>query len=137
MVNGVTDTNQKEFKYLTSLSLAQLQKDFRDGKLAAFANQRKQVLARLSAESWVTVRACKFGKSRDGMYALYSFFGGKHNVYAPMEYLFFGSHPILEGMRFETKLKAHEHLVRQRFLPHDAHTLERREAVVRAMTLDC
>jgi hypothetical protein len=133
IVTAATDTTQKEYKYLTALSLALLQKDFRDGALAGFAAQRKTVLAHLDAGSWVTVRACNFGQSRPGIYALYAFFGGKPNVYVPTVYQFFGSAPIMDGMRFESRLKVHEHLVRQRFLPADVHTPDRQDAVVRAL----
>jgi hypothetical protein len=132
LVEGATETNLAEYEYVTALSLACLQKDLLAGKFAAFRDRRRAVLARLKDDSWVTVRACNFGKSNPGMYALYSFFGGRANVYAPMEYQFFGTHPIMDGMRLDTKLRVHEHLVKQHYLPNDVHTPERRDAVVRA-----
>jgi hypothetical protein len=61
------------------------------------------------------------------------FFGGKPNVYAPRQFQFFGSQPILPGMRLDTRLSVHQHLVKQRFLPKDLHTPERKDAVVRAL----
>jgi hypothetical protein len=123
----------QEYRYLTPFSLAFLQKDFSDGKFAGFRQKRTEVIARLQSDSWVTLRACRFGSSAEGMYALYSFFGGKANVYAPREFQFFGSHPIVEGMRVETRLKVHAHLVKQRFLPGDLHTPERQDAIVKAL----
>ena len=67
------------------------------------------------------------------MYALYSFFGGRANVCAPMVYQVFAESPITFGMRLETRLRAHEHLVKQHFVPKDVHTLDRKDAVVTAL----
>lgn len=121
-----------EYKYLTDLSLARLQKDFDDGKFAVFRAKRRAVVAHLQDTSWVTVRACNFGQSRAGLYALYSFFGGKANVYAPRAYQFFGAQPVMQGMRLESRLEVHAHLSKQRFLAKDVHTADRSDAVVRA-----
>jgi hypothetical protein len=131
VLKGTSDTNLREYRYLTPFSLAFLQQDFIDKKLRGFEQKRKEVVARLKNESWITIRACRFGASADGMYALYSFFGGRANVYAPKDYQFFGTQPLIDGMRVETKLDAHKHVVKQRFLPRDLHTPERKDAVVR------
>ncbi len=46
---------------------------------------------------------------------------------------FFGAHAIAPGTRVETRLGVHRHLVRQRLLPDDVHTPERKDAVVQAL----
>lgn len=132
VVEGVTETNLAEFTHVTAFSLACLQHDLAAGRFASLRDRRAKVLGHLGDGSWVTIRACNFGKSNPGMYAVYSFFGGRANVYAPTEYQFFGTHPIMDGMRLETKLRVHEHMVKQHYLPKDTHTPERKEAIVRA-----
>jgi hypothetical protein len=131
--DGVTKTNLPEFKYHTGFALALLQKDIREGRFQPFDAKRKQVIARFTDESWITIRACNFGQSFDGMFATYAFFGGRANVYCPTEYQFFGSHPIVKGMRLETRLRVHDHLVRQHFLPRDVHSPARQDAEVKAL----
>lgn len=37
-------------------------------------------------------------------------------------------------MRFKTRLEVHAHLVKQRFLPRDMHSPERKDAIVRALS---
>jgi hypothetical protein len=133
VVNGVTKTNLREYKYLTAFSLTCLQKDLEAGKFPALNNKREKVIARLREDSWVTLRACNFGRSVPGMYALHAFFGGKANVYAPMVYQFFGTPFIDQGMRLDSRLRVHEHLVKQHFLPKDVHTLERKDLIVTAI----
>lgn len=133
VLKNASTTNLTEFRFLTPLALVFLQKDFAGGKFAELQQKRKAVIAHLQEDSWVTLRACRFGGSAEGMYALYSFFGGKANLYAPREFQFFGSHPIMEGMRVETRLEVHEHLVKQRFVPNDLHTPERQDAIIRAL----
>jgi hypothetical protein len=133
VVSGVTETNLKEFKYITAFALALLQNDLRAGKFQAFQRNRQKVVSHLGDDSWITVRACNFGRSQEAMYALYSFFGGRANVYAPMLYQFFGSPPITFGMRIDNRLHAHEHLVKQHFFPRDVHTLDRKDAIVTAL----
>lgn len=140
----------KVFKYLTAFSLACLQKDFAEGLFPTFSANRREVIAHMSDKSWVTLRCCNFGHTREGMYALFSFFGGKANVYGPKAYQFFGWHPVMEGIsldieerngkvvtelrhnrrRLDSKLAVHRHLVQQRFLPRDVHTPERKDTVV-------
>src|SRR5215216_5435118 len=80
VVNGVSDTNLQGYKYLTPGALVSLQQDFLEGKFPGFNAKRKEVITRFTEESWVTIRACNFGQSRAGLYALYSFFGGRANV---------------------------------------------------------
>jgi len=133
LLNGISDTKLPEFKYLWSFSLACLQKDILDGKYPDFAARRARVVAHLDDQSWVTIRACRFGSSRNGLYAVFSFFGGRANVYAPTEYQLFARHVLGDGARFETHLDVHRHLVKQRFLPKDIHTPDRKEAIVRAI----
>jgi hypothetical protein len=133
VVKGVTNTNLKEYKYLTAFALACLQKDLDAHLFASLGAKRTKVLGKLRDDSWVTVRACNFGRSEEGMYALYAFFGGKANVYCPIQFQYFGTTPITVGMKFENHLEVHEHLVRQHFFPKDVHTLERKDAVVTAI----
>ena len=134
VLGAASETNLQEYRYLTQYSLAFLQKDFEDGKFVAFQQKRTAVVARLLEDSRVTVRACRVGSSAECLYSLYSFFGGRANVYAPVEYQFFGSHPIKDGMRAETRLEAHHHLVKQRFFPSDEHTPDRQDAIVQFLT---
>jgi hypothetical protein len=133
LVNGVSNTNLTEFKYLTAGSLTVLQKDFLAGKFSSFNTKRKAVIAKLTENSWITLRVCNFGQSKSGLYALYSFFGGRANIYAPKTYQFFGTHPILPGMRLENALEVHQHQVKQRFLPKDIHTPTRKDLIVKAL----
>ena len=99
-------------------------------EFASLKAKRSKVLGKLRDDSWVTIRACNFGSSSEGMYAMYAFFGGKANVYCPIEFQFFGDPPIAPGMRHETRLEVHEHLIRQHFRPKDVHTLKRKNAYV-------
>ena len=133
LFRGVTDTNLREYKYLTAFSLACLQKDLEAEKFPAFDSKRKKVIARVQDDSWLTIRACYFGRSQEAMYAFYAFFGGRPNVYSPMYFQFFGTPPIYDGMRLDSRLRVHEHLVRQHFHPKDVHTLERKDAIVTAI----
>lgn len=118
---------------VTPRSLAVLQRAFKaatDARFTSFRVRRERVVKRLLADSWVTIRACRVGLGDDLMYGLFSFFGGRANVYAPREYQFFGIHPIAPGMRVESKIAVHSHLVKQRFYPRDVHSPERRDAIV-------
>ncbi len=126
-----------KYRFVTAKSLSELQQDFVNGPstnaLQSFASKRRDVIARLSDTSWVTIRACNFGQSRPSLHALFAFFGGRANVYAPKMYMFFGYGPIAEGMRLSSKREVHQHLVKQRFLPNDHHTRDRRDALVRSL----
>jgi hypothetical protein len=118
--------------YSLSELQAKLQPDAPDG-LTDFGAKRTAVLDHFSPDAFVTLRVCRFGQSAEGMYALYSFFGGAVNVYAPLKYQFFGSVFLKPGARFQDRLAFHDHLVRQRLLPAGRHTPARATALVRAM----
>jgi hypothetical protein len=133
LVNGASLTNFKKYLFLSPGRLMALQDDFLDGEFADFNDKRKEVITHLKDDSWITIRACNFGQSVEGMYAVYSFFGGRANVYAPALYQQFNWGPIEKGMRYETRFKVHEHLVKQRFFHRDIHTPDRKEAVVKAI----
>lgn len=133
VLNAATSTTLLEYKYLTAFSLACLQKDFGIERFTSFRDQRRAVVAKLTEESWITIRACSFGSTRDGMYATHAFFGGRANVYAPTVFQLFGPQPLVEGMRIPTRLAAHQHLVKQHFIPRDIHTPERKDALVQAL----
>lgn len=128
-----TEATRQNFGYVADISLARLQKAFTHEKFQAFRDKRKTVIARLQADSWVTIRACNFGNSKQGMYATYSFFGGKANVYAPTMYMVFWDCPLVPGSRLETKLQVHKHMVMQHFLPKDSHSPERKDIIVSAL----
>jgi hypothetical protein len=118
---------------LDPLRLSELQDRFQTGALPEFAAQRAVVLEHFSPAAFVTLRVCRFGQSEEGMYAVYSFFGGRVDVYAPLKYQFFGSVFMQPGARFRDRLAFHDHLVRQRFLPAGRHTPARATALVKAM----
>ncbi len=129
----LTSTDDLNLKVLTAYSMALLQDQMWHGAHADLRAKRAAVVTHLHADSWVTVRACNFGQSEAGMYGLYSFFGGNADVYAPKLFQFFGDQPIVEGMRFPSRLAVHAHQVRQRYLPNDVHTPDRQDAIVRAL----
>jgi hypothetical protein len=118
---------------LWDYSMALLQKQMRDGDHSTLTAQRAVVVQHLSEQSWVTVRACNFGQSFRGLYALYSFFGGRADVYAPTQFQFFGWQHITPGSRYPDRLAVHDHLARQRFLPTDKHVPDRQDTIVRAL----
>ena len=122
-----------DLRLLNPWSLSELQDRFKNGGSPGFLSNRAVVLQHLSPQAFVTVRACRFGQSDEGMYALYSFFGGTVDVYAPLLYQFFGSVFLRPGMRYANRLTFHEHLVRQRFLPFGKHTPTRATTIVQAM----
>ncbi|MCY7274177.1 MAG: hypothetical protein LH702_10640, partial [Phormidesmis sp. CAN_BIN44] len=129
----LNDTNLKEYKYVTDYSLALFQRDLLAGKFKTFTDKRKIVIDHLQDDSWVTIRGCNFGNSKNGMYATYSFFGGRANVYAPKMFMFFGFQSIKKGMRLSTRLDVYKHLLMQRFLPKQVHVPERRSIIVEAL----
>lgn len=147
LLKDASKTRNPEYQYVTFESLAILQKDFAEEKFATFKKNRARVIEHLTDASWITIRGCRFGQGTEAMYALYAFFGGRANVYAPRYYQFFGSQEIgWEGgedakkrgrpigerppRKFDNRLDAHEHLVRQRFFPKHLHTDDRKDAVV-------
>src|SRR5687768_16498982 len=83
LVEDATPTKNPEYRYVTFESLAILQKDFAEGKFATFKKNRARVIEHMTDTSWVTIRGCRFGQGAEAMYALYAFFGGRANVYAP------------------------------------------------------
>ena len=128
-----TSAGDPEFQNVTALGLARLQKEFRSGRRTDFDARRAFVAQRLKEDSWITIRACRPGQGADVMYALFSFFGGRANVYAPAEYMFFGDHPIESGTRVASSVDVHDHLVKQRLFPSDVHTPERQDGIVAAV----
>lgn len=129
ILKSSTEAIRQNFKYLADISLARLQQAL-DGEFQSFRDKRKKVIAFLRADSWVTIRACNFGNSKKGMYATYSFFGGRANIYAPTMYQVFWSCPLVLGSRLETNKQAHRHMVMQHFLPRDTHSPERKDTIV-------
>lgn len=128
-----TSGENEHYKYVSIDSLDLLQRDFNETKFATFSQKRMEVVPYLKNDSWITIRSCNFGYTEMGMYALYSFFGGRANLYALTAYQFFGTHPIGKGMRKESRLQVHEHFVKQRFFPNDLHSPERKDIVVKAL----
>jgi hypothetical protein len=112
-------SQQHGLQSVNHLSLARLQTLLPDPAFAGFKAKRATVVSRLLDTSWVTIRACRFGLSQEGMYALYSFFGGRADVYAPKHYQHFGWYPITDFPAVGTEAKLHDHLVRQRFFPKE------------------
>ena len=135
LVPLVEATGDPDLRTLNPLSLSDLQDKFQTGDSAfsGFAANRAEVLKHFSPNAFVTLRVCRFGQSDEGMYAVYSFFGGNVDVYAPLKYQFFGSVFLESGARFLDRLAYHDHLVRQRFVPAGRHTPARATALVRAM----
>lgn len=130
VLQDVTTDNLPQYMNLSAFSLQRLQSDLLEGKHISFHEKRKKIVEHLNEDSWVTIRACNFGYSQEGMYAFYSFWGGKANVYAPAAYQFFGDQPVDPGMRFENYLEVYEHLVKQRFLPNNRHSQHRKDVIV-------
>lgn len=130
LLHKLVNDTEKVFKYIDHYSLAVLQRDMKAGKFPGLKDKRKKVIAHLSDDSWVTVRACNFGNSANGLYALYSFFGGRANVYAPKQYQFFGTHRIMEGSRLESRQDADRHLLKQHFYPSAKYSPERRGIIL-------
>ena len=129
----VDATDDEDLLALDPLKLSELQDRFQTGALPTFAAQRAVVLDHFSPDAFVTLRVCRFGQSDEGLYAVYSFFGGGVDVYAPLKYQFFGSVFMQPGARFRDRLAFHDHLVRQRYVPAGRHTPARATALVRAM----
>ena len=118
------------YNCLTEYSISQLQVDMKAGQFATMSQARKEVAARMLDDSWVTVRACNVGKSGKILYALYALFGGRANVYAPTQYMFFGDCAIGPDQRVTTKFGVYDYLVKQHFLATSEHTLQRQAAII-------
>ena len=99
--------------------------------------EKRGVVAKLTEKSWITLRVCRFGQAKKALYALFSFFGGRADVFAPIEYQFFGDMTLQPGTRtptrFSTHLAYHDHLARQHFFKADMHTPDRKDAIVRSL----
>jgi hypothetical protein len=114
---------------VSAWSLAKLQTEI-EGKFSSFGQAREAVVPHLVDDSWVTIRACNFGNSAEAMYALYSFFGGRANVYAPTKFMVFGDWAIKPGYQIESKFGVYDYLVKQHFLSSNEHTPKRQAAIV-------
>ena len=114
---------------VSAWSLAKLQDDIKN-QFASFDQARKAVVPHLLDDSWVTIRACNIGNSAEALYALYAFFGGRANVYAPTKYMVFGDCIIKAGNRIDSKFGVYEYLVKQHFLSISEHTPKRQAAIV-------
>lgn len=114
---------------VTEGSLAKLQGDLQS-RFPSFGDARKAVVPHLLDDSWVTIRACNIGNSAEALYALYSFFGGRANVYAPTKYMVFADSPIKPGNRIDSKFGVYDYLVKQHFLSSSEHTPKRQAAIV-------
>jgi hypothetical protein len=132
VLTAATATANREYLYLTEKSLSYLQRDFAAGDFSTFKLQRSAVVAHLLDDSWVTIRACRVGLSDVCMYAYFSFFGGRANVYAPKLYQVFASMVIGRAGRVRDHLQMHEFLSMQHFFPTDEHTPDRQELIVQA-----
>jgi hypothetical protein len=133
VIQGTTDP---KYKCITEFSLCALQEDFQlddETSFPTFRAARSVVCGLLKDDSWVTIRACNVGQSRDILYALYVFFGGKANIYAPTEYVTFPSIPVRRGSRVTNPSGVYDHLRKQHFLTTDEHSPERKRAIVNAL----
>ena len=119
------------YNCVTAWSLAKLQGDIAT-RFPSFDQARKAVVPHLLDDSWVTIRACNIGKSAEALYALYAFFGGRANVYAPTKYMAFGDCIIKPGSpyRIKTKFGVYDYLVKQHFLSSREHTPKRQAAII-------
>jgi hypothetical protein len=79
----------------------------------AFQQAREQVLRHLDDDSWVTIRSCNFGFSPEGMYALWTIFGGKANLYALRAYMTFVLLAIGPESRIRSNAEAATYLRKQ------------------------
>lgn len=110
-------------------SLAKLQDDI-TGQFSSFDDARKAVIPLLLDNSWVTIRACNVGNSAEFMYALYAFFGGRADVYAPTKFMVFADYPIKPDARIDSKFAVYNYLVRQHFLSSSEHSPTRQATIV-------
>ncbi|MBN1985678.1 MAG: hypothetical protein JW761_05205, partial [Prolixibacteraceae bacterium] len=131
------EENKARYQIIRPGTLVNLQEAFKAGDpgLADFKAKRKEVIKKLTNTSRVTIRACNFGSSRDGLFALYSFFGGRANVYAPHEYQFFiDKLGISPELRLKTDLDFYQHLVKQGFISRKTkHSESRKEKIVKKL----
>jgi hypothetical protein len=118
------------YKCVTEYSISKLWDEIDAGKFKPFNDARKAVAAHMLDDSWVTIRACNIGKSAKTLYALYAMFGGRANVYAPSQYIFFGDCFVGPDERVRTKFDVYDYLVRQHFLATNEHAPNRQAAIV-------
>jgi hypothetical protein len=118
------------YRCVTEYSISKLWDEIDAGKFKPFSDARKAVAAHMLEDSWVTIRACNIGNSAKTMYALYAMFGGRANVYAPRQYLFFGDCYVGPGERVSTKFAVYDYLVKQHFLATNEHAPNRQAAIV-------
>jgi hypothetical protein len=116
------------FPYINEHTLAQFQKRV-VGDFPSFNTKRSAVVAHLQDDSWVTIRGCNFGNARAAMYATYSFFGGRADVYAPILFQHFAIYPMDQFSKLNTPSKLHAHLVHQHFYRKEM-TPERKRSVI-------
>lgn len=114
---------------ISAWSLAKLQTDIA-AQFPDFVRARNAVIPHLLDDSWVTIRACNIGNSAEALYALYSFFGGRANVYAPTKFMVFADSPVKPGARITSKFGVYDYLVRQHFLTSREHTPGRQAVIV-------
>jgi len=129
VVNAAPGTDPV-YRCVTEYSLSQLQDDMKGGKFASMKQARKDVVAHMLVDSWVTLRACNIGKSAKVLYGLHALFGGRANVYGPSLYMFFGHCYVGPGERVPTKFAVYDYLVKQHFLPTSEHTLDRQASII-------
>ena len=127
------DQNKAKYQIVRPGTLVNLQEAFKadDLDLKDFKKNRKEVIKKLFNTSRITIRACNFGASRDGLFALYSFFGGRANVYAPHEYQFFLDRlGIGVESRLKTDLDFYQHLVKQGYISRKTKHSESRKVKI-------
>jgi hypothetical protein len=117
------------YNCVSAWSLAKLQGEIAT-RFPSFDQARKAVVPHLLDDSWVTIRACNIGNSAEALYALYAFFGGRANVYAPTKFMVFGDCIIKPGNRIDSKFGVYDYLVKQHFLSSNEHTPKRQAAIV-------
>jgi hypothetical protein len=96
-----------------------------------FQRARARVLRHLDDASWVTVRSCNFGFSPEGMYALWTVFGGRANLYALRAYMTFATIALGDDARLKSDDEAYDYLRKQGLLDRATPPATRARAQVR------
>ena len=123
----------KSFELTDLLSLSVLQKAVLAGgnaQIDQFEQKRRVVVDRLTDQSWVVLRACRFGQNEGGVHALFAFFGGRANLYAAKNYTFFVSSGVGLDHRFQTRSSVYEHMADQRLVKPRRRTPDRKLSLV-------
>lgn len=94
-----------------------LQQEIEEPKNRNFKLHREKVIAHFDEKSWIAVRACNFGYSTKGMFALYSLFGGRANLYGVRAYMTFMTYE--KGSRFKNIYEIYDLLRKQGFLARE------------------